>query len=100
MAAAIQRQTDKRELQCSLLALMAKLGLVLLGGVSLLRLSGAYQERLDRHGELAAVVEVESSKLNQLQQRFDRLFTLGGDRRLMDEQDQWIAPNRLRVIWR
>ena len=62
-----------------------------LGGVSLVKLSFAYQERLDRHGELAAVVEVESSKLNQLQQRFDRLFTLGGDRRLMDEQDQWIA---------
>jgi len=45
-------------------------------------------------------VDVESGKLRQLQQRFDRLFTLGGDRRLMDEQDQWIAPNRLRVIWR
>ena len=27
-------------------------------------------------------------------------FTLGGDERLMDEQEQWIAPNRLRVIWR
>ena len=100
LAAAIQRQADKRELQCSLLALMAKLGLVLLGGVSLLRLSGAYQERLDRHGEIAAVLDVESAKLHTLQQRFDRLFTIGGEQRLIGEQDQWIAPNRVRIVWR
>ena len=68
--------------------------------VSLVRLSVAYQQRLDRHGELAAVVDVEANKLQGLQQRFDTLFTLGGDKRLMDEQEQWIAPNRLRVIWR
>lgn len=85
---------------CSSLALAVKLGLTLLGVVSLFRLSVAYQERLDRHGEMAAVVDVETSKLQSLQRRFDTLFTLGGDERLMDEQDQWIAPNRLRVIWR
>ena len=43
-------------MQCSVMALAVKLGLVILGGVSLIRLSGTYQERLDRHGELAAVV--------------------------------------------
>ena len=100
IAAAIQRQTDRREVQCSLLALTVKAGLIILGAVSLIRLSGAYQERLARHGELAAVVEVESVKLNTLQQRFDRLFSNGGEKRLMGEQDQWIAPNRLRIIWR
>jgi len=100
LAAEFQLQAEHREKLCSLLALGVKLGLVALGGVSLVKLSWAYQERLDRHGELAAVVDVESRKLHHLQQRFDRLFTLGGDRRLMDEQDQWIAPNRLRVIWR
>ena len=100
IAAEIQRQTDRRELQCSLLALTVKAGLIILGAVSLIRLSGAYQERLARHGELAAVVEVESAKLTTLQQRFDRLFSIGGKERLMGEQDQWIAPNRLRIIWR
>lgn len=100
LAAELQLQAERREKLCSFLALGVKLGLVALGAVSLVKLSLAYQERLDRHGELSAVVDVESSKLRQLQQRFDRLFTLGGDRRLMDEQDQWIAPNRLRVIWR
>ena len=84
---------------CSGLALAVKIGLISLGAVSLVRLSMAYQERLDRHGELAAVVDVETNKLRGLQQRFDRLFTLGGRDRLMDEQDQWIAPNRLRIIW-
>lgn len=100
IAAEIQRQTDRREVQCSLLALTVKAGLIILGAVSLIRLSGAYQERLARHGELAAVVEVESAKLKTLQQRFDRLFSIGGEKRLMGEQDQWIAPNRLRIIWR
>ena len=100
VAAQLQLQTERREKLCSALALGVKFGLVVLGAVSLVKLSFAYQERLDRHGELAAVVDVESGKLRHLQQRFDRLFTLGGDRRLMDEQDQWIAPNRLRVIWR
>lgn len=100
MASQLQLQTERREKLCSALALGVKFGLVVLGAVSLVKLSFAYQERLDRHGELAAVVDVESGKLRDLQQRFDRLFTLGGDRRLMDEQDQWIAPNRLRVIWR
>ena len=96
-AALIQNQGDRRDMLCSGLALAVKIGLISLGGVSLVRLSMAYQERLDRHGELAAVVAVE---LRGLQQRFDRLFTLGGRDRLMDEQDQWIAPNRLRIIWR
>ena len=77
-----------------------KFGLVVLGCVSIVRLSVAYQERLDRHGEIDAVVMVEAAKLQTLQQRFDRLFSIGGDERLMSEQDQWIAPNRLRIIWR
>ena len=100
LAALLQHQDDRRELLCSTLALAVKVGLIFLGSVSLVRLSVAYQERLDRHGELAAVVDVEANKLQGLQQRFDTLFTLGGDKRLMDEQEQWIAPNRLRVIWR
>ena len=100
LAASIQRQTDRRELQCSILALAVKLGFVLLGGVSIIQLSGAYQERLERHSEIDAVVTVETAKLHALQQRFDRVFSIGGEKRLLSEQDQWIAPNRLRIIWR
>ena len=100
MASTLQLQEQRREINFSLLALTMKLGLVSLCVVTLVKLSIAYQERLDRHGELVAVLNLESAQLKTLQQRFDRLFTLGGGIRLMDEHDQWIAPNRLRVIWR
>ena len=99
-AASIQRQLDRQELHCSLIALAAKAALILVGCVSVARMSVAYQERLDRHGEIAAVVNLEAKRLETLQNRFDRLFSIGGEKRLMSEQDQWIAPNRLRVIWR
>ena len=99
-AATIQRQLDRQELHCSLIALAAKSALILVGCVSVARLSVAYQERLERHAEIAAVVNLESKKLETLQHRFDRLFSIGGEKRLLSEQDQWIAPNRLRVIWR
>ena len=99
-AASIQRQLDRQELHCSLIALAAKAALILVGCVSVARMSVAYQERLDRHGEIAAVVNLEARRLETLQNRFDRLFSIGGEKRLLSEQDQWIAPNRLRVIWR
>ena len=99
-AASIQRQLDRQELHCSLIALAAKSALILVGCVSVASMSVAYQERLDRHGEIAAVVNLEAKRLETLQNRFDRLFSIGGEKRLLSEQDQWIAPNRLRVIWR
>ena len=99
-AALIQQRLDRQELQCSLVALAAKVGLILLGCVSITRLSVAYQERLERHSEIAAVVAVETAKLESLQTGFDHLFTLGGEQRLLRNQDQWIAPNRVRVVWR
>ena len=99
-AATIQRQLDRQELHCSLIALAAKVALIMVGCVSVVRMSMAYQERLDRHGEIAAVVNLESKKLETLQLRFDRLFSIGGEKRLLSEQYQWIAPNSLRVIWR
>lgn len=99
-AALIQQRLDRQELQCSLVALAAKVGLILLGCVSIARLSVAYQERLERHSEIAAVVAVETAKLESLQTGFDHLFTLGGEQRLLRNQDQWIAPNRVRVVWR
>jgi len=68
--------------------------------VSLIRLAGAYQERLDRYGEITAVLDIQKAKLLKAQTRFDRLFNVGGEQKLIQEQDQWIAPNRLRVVWK
>lgn len=92
--------TERRNLHCSVIALTVKLGLVLLAGVSLMRLAGAYQERMDRQGELSAVLQLEQAKLAKARERFDSLFGVDGEQRLIREQNQWIAPNRLRVVWK
>ena len=90
---------ERRELVCSVIGLTVKCSLALLAGVSLVRLAGAYQERMDRQGELAAVLDLEQAKLARARDRFDRLFGTDGEQRLIREQNQWIAPNRLRVVW-
>lgn len=91
--------SSRQELICSGIGLTLKLGLSLVAVVSLVRLAGAYQERLDRHGEITAVLEIQKAKLLKARERFDQLFATGGEQRLIEEQDQWIAPNRLRVVW-
>jgi hypothetical protein len=90
---------ERRELICSGIGLAVKVSLALLAGVSLVRLAAAYQERMERHGELAAVLELEQAKLQRSRERFDRLFSTDGEQSLVREQNQWIAPNRLRVVW-
>ena len=90
---------SKQDLLCSLIGLGVKLGLVVVTGVSLVRVASAYQARMDRQGELAAVLQIENAQLTKAQQRFDRLFLISGEKTLAREQSQWIAPNRLRVVW-
>jgi hypothetical protein len=99
-AEALSLNEERRELVCSLIGLSVKLGLVVVAGVSLCRLAGAYQERMDRQGELSAVLEIEQAQLLKAQDRFDQLFMVEGEQKLIREQSQWIAPNRLRVVWR
>ena len=100
LAASIQLQQQQRELVYSLIALVMKIGLLLIGTTSLFKLGMASHQRVGRYTELSSILEVESVTLIGLQERFDRFFTIGGDRRLMNENDQWIAPNRIRIIWR
>lgn len=98
--AAASLSTERRDRHCSMIGLTVKFGLVLMAGVSLVRLAGAYQERMDRQGELAAVLQLEQAKLAKARDRFDTLFGVEGEQRLIREQNQWIAPNRLRVVWK
>lgn len=98
-AEALSLDEERRELVCSLIGLAVKLGLVVVAGVSLCRLAGAYQERMDRQGELSAVLEIENAQLAKARDRFDQLFMVEGEQNLIREQSQWIAPNRLRVVW-
>lgn len=90
---------ERRELVCSVIGLSVKLGLVVMAGVSLCRLAGAYQARMERQAELAAVLEIEQAQLAKARDRFDSLFMVAGEQKLIREQSQWIAPNRLRVVW-
>ena len=99
-AAALQAlSSERQELLCSVIGLALKVGLVVVAGVSLLRLASAYQERMERQGELSAVLDLERAKLSKARERFDHLFMVEGEQRLIREQNQWIAPNRLRVVW-
>lgn len=96
----LRPSSASQELVCSGIGLALKLSLAVVAAVSLVRLAGAYQQRLDRYGEVSAVLDIQKAKLLKAQNRFDRLFAIGGERRLIQEQDQWIAPDRLRVVWK
>ncbi|WP_071777977.1 hypothetical protein [Synechococcus sp. CB0205] len=96
----IRPSSPSQELLYGSIGLSLKIGLSLVAVVSLIRLAGAYQERLDRYGEITAVLDIQKAKLLKAQTRFDRLFNVGGEQKLIQEQDQWIAPNRLRVVWK
>jgi hypothetical protein len=98
-AEALSLKEERRELVCSVIGLSVKLGLAVMAGVSLCRLAGAYQARMERQAELAAVLEIEQAQLAKARGRFDELFMVAGEQKLIREQSQWIAPNRLRVVW-
>ena len=99
-AAALQAlSSERQELLCSVIGLALKVGLVVVAGVSLVRLATAYQERMESQGVLSAVLGLERAKLSKARERFDHLFMVEGEQRLIREQNQWIAPNRLRVVW-
>ena len=91
LASTLQLQEQQRELIYSLIALAMKLGLLFIGTTSLFKLGIASHQRIGSYSELSAVLNIESVKLNKLQERFDRFFTIGGERRLMDENDQWLS---------
>jgi hypothetical protein len=95
----LRASSADQEFICSVIGLSLKGGLAVLACVSLIRLGGAYQQRLDRYGEVSAVHDIQAAKLLKARTRFDSLFATGGEQKLLKEQDQWIAPNRLRVVW-
>ncbi|MEB3166960.1 MAG: hypothetical protein VKO65_09870 [Cyanobacteriota bacterium] len=95
----ISLSNERQELLCSVIGLMVKLGLIAVAGVSLLRLAGTYQQRMERQGEISAVLELQNARMAKARERFDELFMVEGEQRLIREQSQWIAPDRLRIVW-
>ena len=98
--AEFQKEEVRRELLYGYVALTLKLGLLFVFATSLVNLGLASHQRLNRNLELSNLLEKESKKLHRLRIRFDEMFTNGGESSFLKEQDQWIAPNSVRVIWR
>ena len=95
-----QKQELKREIFYSYGALSFKFGLLIVFASSLVNLGLASHQLVSRNLELSYLLEKESKKLHRLRRRFDEMFANGGEQSFLKEQDQWIAPNSVRVIWR
>ena len=95
-----QKEEISRELLYSYVGLILKFGLLIVFATSLLNLGFTSHQHVNRNRELSYLLEKESKKLHKLRLRFDEMFTNGGEQSFFKEQDQWIAPNSVRVIWR
>ena len=95
-----QKEEIRRELFYSYGVLILKFGLLVVFSASLVNLGLASHQRVNRNLELSYLLEKESKKLHRLRGRFDEMFAIGGEQIFFKEQDQWIAPNSVRVIWR
>ena len=95
-----QKEKVRRELLYSNVGLILKFGLFIVFATSLMNLGLASHQRVNRNLELSYLLEKESKKLHKLRLRFDEMFTNGGEQSFFKEQDQWITPNSVRVIWR
>ena len=96
----VQKEEFRRELLYSHAGLILKFGLFIIFATSLVNLGLASHQRVNRNIELSYLLEKESKKLHKLRLRFDEMFTNGGEQSFFKEQDQWITPNSVRVIWR
>ena len=95
-----QKEEVRREIFYSYVGLILKFGLLIVFATSLVNLGLASHQRVNRNLELTYLLEKESKKLQKLRLRFDEMFTNGGEKKFFKEQDQWITPNSVRVIWR
>ena len=95
-----QKEEVRRELFYSYGSLILKIGLLVVFSTSLVKLGLASHQRVNRNIELTYLLEKESKKLHKLRGRFDEMFSIGGEQSFFKEQDQLIAPNSVRVIWR
>ena len=95
-----QKEEIRQELLYSYVGLILKFGLLIVFATSLVNLGLASHQRVNRNLELSYLLDKESKKLHNLRLRFDEIFTNGGEQSFFKEQDQWITPNSVRVIWR
>ena len=95
-----QKEEVRRELLYSYGALILKFGLLFVFASSLVNLGLASHQRVNRNIELSYLLDKESKKFHSLRRHFDEIFVNDGEQSFFREQDHWIAPNSVRVIWR
>ena len=95
-----QKKELRRESFYSFVTLIFKFGLFVIFTANVVNLGLASHQRVNRNFELSYLLEKESRKLQKLRLRFDEMFSIGGENIFFKEQDQWITPNSVRVIWR
>ncbi len=88
-----------RDLLYPSLGLVLKVAGVVLAVVSLAKLSLAHQQRLDNHVAVSAHLKLQVQRLLDRQRQLDRLFSLEGQQEVFQQEQQWIAPNRRRIVW-
>ena len=95
-----QKEEVRRDLLYGYGALILKLGLLVVFSTSLVNLGLASHQRVNRNIELSFLLDKETKKFHKLRRRFDEMFVNDGEQSFLKEQDHWITPNSVRVIWR
>ena len=98
-SAFIKRQ-QKEDNFVSLIFLIIKITFSLLAIISLIKLGYSSKVRLTRLKEIEDSFSYEKYRFNVLTNKFDDLFSSGGEQRFMKDQDQIISRDIIRVIWR
>ena len=91
---------QRDELICGLVSLAIKCGVAMVAMISLAKLAASYQHRQLLYREMQAENELQQGRLAAARSSFDTMFQVGDWERIGEHAEQWIAPNRLRVIWK
>ena len=100
LASAMEINYKEQEDFVSSVFLGLKFCFSLLAIVSLLKIGYSSKVRLTRLREIKDSYLYEKSRFNSLSHRFDDLISFEGEQRFMNDQDQMISRDIIRVIWR
>ena len=100
LGSAFKIKQQKEEDFVSLVFLIVKICFSLLAIISLIKLGYSSKVRLIRLKEIQDSFLYEKYRFNVLTSRFDDLFSSEGEQRFMNDQDQIISRDIIRVIWR
>ena len=91
---------QRDELVCGVVSLVIKCCVALVAVISCAKLAASFQHRQLLYRELQAENQLQQDRLATTRAFFDKMFQVGDWERIDEHADQWIAPNRRRVIWK